>query len=155
MPDLATQAAPAVQSLLGESEDELYLKLAQRMRAMQRNPAVAGSFDPQLPQLESLGALEDLRTFGASFFARASRDAYQLVCGDAAEDSEERQRIISAFNIGKDAVAGALAAGLIAYLGFAPAIAAVVAALVIRLFYDNAHAATCDLWKTKVEAPTG
>jgi hypothetical protein len=48
-----------------------------------------------------------------------------------------------------EAISGAftswLAAGLVSTFGWAPAIAAVVAALVVRLFLKNAYLATCQV----------
>ncbi len=152
MIDLATQAQPAVDKLLPSDDDVLFVELANRVQAMQHNPAIGGTFDPNLPVLESLGVVDDLKDFGQRFFDRLSKEAYNLVCGAEAEHTEERQNLIAAFGLGKEAVAATLAATLVGYLGLAPAVAAVVAALAIRLFFRPAYGATCDVWKEKLQA---
>ncbi len=152
MADLATQARPAVESLVTYEEDDLYQELGRRLQAIQRDPSISASFEPAItPGLEPQGAAEDLKKFGKRFFARANAQAYQLVCGQNAENSEERERVLDAFGIGKEAVAAAIAALLVAQLGLAPAVAAVVAALVIRVFFRPAYESMCDVWKEKVE----
>lgn len=113
----------------------------------------SGHFDVQPDQtLESQGIMEDFAGFGRRYFQRLNLQAYALVCGSDAENSEQRQELIHAFGIGRDAVAPALAAMLVGYLGLAPAIAAVVAALMIRLFFQPGYEAMCDTWKTKLPA---
>jgi hypothetical protein len=57
---------------------------------------------------------------------------------------------VDAFGIGGEAVATALAAVMVTSLGLAPAVAAVVAALAIKLFFRPAHGAMCDVWKGKL-----
>jgi hypothetical protein len=43
---------------------------------------------------------------------------------------------------------------LVTSLGLAPAIAAVVGALIIRFFFENGYEAMCEVWQGKV-APGG
>ena len=156
MPDLATRAQPTVRRLLSEPKDEteppvdLYLELGKRLRAIETNPAVAGSFDPRIPDLEGLGPVDDLRAFGEKFFPKVSRSSYALVCGKGSADAADRQRVIDAFRIGSDAVGAAIAALLVSSLGLAPAIAVVVGALIVKLFLENAYTAGCELWEQKL-----
>jgi hypothetical protein len=150
MSDLTRQARPAVESLAGQDEDQLYKELGLRLQAIQRDPSISASFEPQIPtQLEAMGAAEDLRAFGQRFFQRVNVQAYQLVCGQEDEDSEDRESVINAFGLGRDAVAAAIAGLLVAQLGLAPAIAAVVAALIIRVFFRSAYEAMCEVWSEK------
>lgn len=151
MADLATEARPAVDALLKNDEDELYLALGSRLRAIQQEPSLSGTFAPDIPAgLEALGAVDDIKDFGRRFFKRVNSQAYQLICGTGAENTEERERVIDAFGIGEEAVAPAIAALLVVHLGLAPAVAAVVAALIIRLFFRNAFAAMCEVWQEKL-----
>jgi hypothetical protein len=147
MPDLASQAQPAVESLLQSDDDALYVELGRRLKALQDDPAVGGAFDPKLVVLEAMGPVDDIRDFGKRFFERLNGEAYKLMCSTDAEDTEERKKLLDAFPIGKEAVTAALAAGLVAWVGLAPAIAAVVAAIAMRLFFRAAYGATCDVWK--------
>jgi hypothetical protein len=42
---------------------------------------------------------------------------------------------------------------LVSYLDLAPTIAAIVAAIAVKLFFRPAHQAMCDIWKTKLAQP--
>jgi hypothetical protein len=150
MADLVDRARPATERLLSLDDNQLYAELAVRMQEIRRDPASSADFNlaPKSP-VESMG-FEDLADFGRRFFNRVSRQAYALMCGDDAEDSNERNQLTQAFGLGKDAVAPALAALFVAHLGFAPAIAAVIAALAVRLFFKPAYEAMCEVWKEKL-----
>lgn len=151
MSDLVNRARPAVDSLLDKDEEQLYQELGRRALAIQQDPSISGSFAPEInTQLEPLGALDDFKDFGQRFFKRVNKQSYQLICGTEAEDSEERENIISAFGIGKEAVAPAMAALLVVHMGLAPALAAVVAALILRLVFRNGYEAMCEVWKEKL-----
>ncbi len=155
MSDLATMARPALDDLLKQpDETKLYAELTNRVYAIRANPSLGGSFAPEYPHVEDYGAKEDLEAFGKRFFDRLSAQAYELMCGSDAENTQERKKLVDAFGIGKQAVAPALAALLVTYLGLAPAIAAVVAAIAITLFFQSAYGAMCDIWKTKLPKGT-
>ncbi|MFL6275320.1 MAG: hypothetical protein ACJ74G_08905 [Blastocatellia bacterium] len=151
MANLVDHARPATERLLTLDDDQLYAELAMRMQEIRRDPALSADFNLAVESpVESMGALADLADFGRRFFNRVSRQAYALMCGDDAEDSNERHQLTQAFGLGKDAVAPALAALIVAHLGFAPAIAAVIAALAVKLFFKPAYEAMCEVWKEKL-----
>ena len=148
MSDLAEMARPAVDELLQRNEDELYMELGARLQAMGRDPVLSSSFAPQIDTgLESFGAMEDFKEFGKRFFERVNVHAYELVCGTDSTNAGERQKVVDAFGVGKEAVAATMAGLLVVQLGLAPAIAAVVAAIVISVFFRSAHEAMCKVWK--------
>jgi hypothetical protein len=148
MSNLEELARPAVDELLQRNEDDLYTELGARLKAMGRDPALSASFAPQIDTgLESLEAMEDFKDFGKRFFDRVNVNAYDLVCGQDSENAGERQKVIDAFSFGKEAVAAAMAAFFVAQLGLAPAVAAVVAAIAISIFFRSAHQAMCGVWK--------
>src|SRR5689334_16826521 len=100
MSDLANQARPAIDHLMQHDEDQLYIELGNRLKAIQRDPAVSGSFEPHIDTgLEVLGAADDIKEFGQRFFARLSGQAYTLLCGEDAENSADRQSLINAFGL--------------------------------------------------------
>ncbi len=146
---LASQAQPAVANLLNQDTDQLYAELGKRLHAMRTEPALAGSFAPSLPPqtLMGLAPSDALRTFGKTFFDRLNVQAYDLVCGTNADATQQRENIFTAFTSGTAGVGGVLAALLVSQLGLAPAIAGVVAALVIKLFFKPAYDAMCAAWK--------
>jgi hypothetical protein len=151
MANLTDMARPAVEDLLQADESQLYEELAIRVKGMQSDPGKAGSFAPDVTyDAADMGALDDLRAFGTAFFKRLNVSAFNLICGVEAEDAEERQTVLDSFGLGKEAVAAAIAGLLVAQLGLAPAVAAVVAALVIKHVFRNAHEAMCEVWKEKL-----
>jgi hypothetical protein len=151
MADPERQAESAVEMLMTYDEDRLYSELGMRLRTVRRDPTKSAQFDlvPDTP-LEELGVADDLRAFGRKFFDRVSTQAYALVCGSDSEQTEERGKLLQAFGIGRDAVAPALSVLLVGHLGLAPAIAAVVATLIVRLFFRPAHEAMCEVWQGRL-----
>jgi Flp pilus assembly protein TadB len=142
-------AAPAVASLQERQDAELYQELALRVKGVYHNPASAGDVDAVVEYDAALmGPLDDLQEWGRRFFNRFIPDAYNLVCG--ASDAGEREKVQQAFSIGPEAVGGAIAGVIVAQFGLAPAAAAVVAALIMRLFFRNAYNAMCEVWKEKL-----
>jgi hypothetical protein len=151
MTELNDVARPAVEQLMQSDEDQLYVELGVRTHAIRQNPSLAGSFNPAVSYNAALmGPMDDIRAFGRSFFDRLGRDCYSLVCGEKAVDAEERNKLQKAFTLGKTEVAAGIAGLLVAHLAIAPAIAAVLAALVVKLFFRNAHAAMCEVWAGKI-----
>jgi hypothetical protein len=146
------QAGPVVGELSARSEDELYQELALRVHGVYEDPTRAGDlrlsvqYSPEL-----MGPLDDLQDFGRRFFARFLPDAYRLVCGS--EDAGERKKVQDAFGIGPEAVGAAIAGVVVAQFALAPAAAAVIAALVLRLFFRPAYEAMCEVWQEKLPAP--
>jgi hypothetical protein len=151
MSELDEMALQAVKRLLESDPDQLFEELAIRNNAIQKDPALAGSFSPEASyDAAFMGPMGDLRDFGRIFFTRLNRDCYNLVCGSSQADAQEREKVASAFGLGKTEVAAAIAAVMVVNFGTAPAIAAVVASLVVKLFFRNAHGAMCEVWKQKM-----
>lgn len=151
MIELVDLVRPAVENLLQSEESQLYEELGVRQKAIMIDPAKAGFFEPDLTyDAEEMGSLDDLRDFGRILFEKLNVDAYNLVCGTKTEDSEERRKLLAAFGIDDKVVAAAIAALLITHMAIAPAIAAVVAAIIVKLFFQNTHRAMCEVWKKKL-----
>ncbi len=151
MSNLSDLARPAIDSLLQSDESQLYEELAIRLKAMGSDPAKSGSFAPAVTyDAATMGFLDDLRDFGKRFMERMNVSFYNLVCGKQGEDVKERKKVAEAFGIGKTEVAAVLAGLLVSEFGLAPAIAAVVASLIIKLFFRNAYEAMCEVWKGKL-----
>jgi hypothetical protein len=122
MDQLQEQAKPAVADLLDADEDQLFEKLGILEQAGKQNPSILASFSADISyNADAMGVLDDVRNIGRRFFDGISRDCYKLVCSDDAENSEERNKVISAFGIGKTEVAAALAALLVSQFTLAPA----------------------------------
>jgi len=142
----------AVRTLLKQDEDRLYEELGKRARAMAANPKVAASFAPRvIYEKRTMGILDDLREFGRRLFRRWNEEAYNLVCGSQARDEKDRKDLLEAVGIGDAAVVAAvISGGLVAYLGVAPALAAVIAALIVKRFWRPTYAEFCHCWKRAV-----
>jgi hypothetical protein len=146
MTDEKTALELALEKLLKSDTDELFAELGLRRMTIVKDPSLAGQFElPTIP-IGVAGPLDVLRDFGRRFFDRVSRDAFSLVCGSDAANAEERNKIFKAAGGANTTLAAVLTASFISWFGWAPAIAAVVAALIVRLFFKNAHTAACDVW---------
>lgn len=147
---LIAAAANAVQELADYEPEELFAELEIRRRAIVADPKVAGAFDVT-GEYRSVVAdsLEVLSNLGKSFFARFSRDCYQLACGDDKDSTEIRGQLLRAFT-DQSNFAALLAAAAVAYLGWSPALAAVGALLVTKLIVKNAKETICEEWRKKL-----
>lgn len=153
MDELTRQAEPAVASLLESDEDQLFEQLGIRAQAIRANPAVSASFQPAVVyEATTMGVMEDVRDLGRRIFRRWNREAHKLVCGGEDMDKEDREKLAAAFGLGDAAVAGVIASLMVSSFGVAPAIATVIAALVIKRFFRPAYDEFCDFWKEKLPA---
>jgi hypothetical protein len=137
-----------VEKLLQSHSEQLFAELGLRLKAIENDPAQAGSFETTTTfDAPFAGPLDTLREIGQRFFERFSPDAYGLVCGSDDENAGVRKKLLDALNLGETAFAATLVSALIGTFGIAPALASVVAALIVRLFFRNAVGAMCDVWK--------
>lgn len=151
MPQVQDQAKPAVAKLLQSQDDQLFIELGLRRKAIDADPAVAGEFDPELSyDADFAGPLDDLKEFGQRYFNKVNKQVYELVCGDAKEDEQNRSKLREAFGLDKTTFGAVLAGMLVSSFGWAPAIAAVVAALAVKLFFQPSHEVACQMWKEKL-----
>jgi hypothetical protein len=150
MADLMLQAKPVVDRFSELSEDDLFEELGKRLRTIEIDPAASGHFElsGEVP-VETYGLSTDLREFGRRYLRRVNRQAFELVCGTDAAASTERSQLLNAFGLGREAVAAALTALLIAQLGIAPLVGVAVAAVIMRLVFTPTHGAMCDVWAAK------
>jgi hypothetical protein len=151
MPELQDQAKAAVEKLLQSPEDQLFAELGLRGKAIADDPAVAGQFDPDISyDAEFAGPMDALKEFGQRYFDKVNRQVYDLVCGDAKESQEDRSKLRDAFGMDKTTFAAVLGGVLVSSFGWAPAIAAVVAALVVKIFFRPGYELACQMWREKL-----
>ena len=147
MTDLKKQAEAAMQNLLQSDEQQLFEELGMRTQAITRDITKAGSFEPQISYAEAeMGLKETLGRIGRRLFRRWNREAYKLLCGDDPDDKEQRTELASAIGISDVAAATALTSALI-YLGAAPALAAIIAAIIVKKFFAPTYQEFCGIWK--------
>ncbi len=152
MADLSELAKPAVEELLKSDEEQLYEQLGMRAKAIAEDPTKSSSFELQVIYDQAqMGLKEDVKEFGQRLFRRWNVEAYKLVCGSDYQDQESRESLLKAFSLdGGVAVAAAPSALLVTYLGLAPALAAVVAALLVKRFLRPTYEVFCEVWKEKL-----
>lgn len=144
----------AVSALDRFDEEQLFGVLGQRLRTISFEPHLSAQFDLSIPpNVESQGMADDFRAFGRRFFSRVNQQAYELVCGSDIEDSTDRKKLAESIALGKESFTAALGTLLVAQLGLAPAVAIVVALLIVRLFFKPTLGAICETWKEKKEKP--
>ncbi len=66
------------------------------------------------------------------------------MCG---EDDEDRADLLAAMRVSDAAVAAVLAGLIVTNLGAAPAVASVIAAIVVKRFFRPAYQEFCESWK--------
>jgi hypothetical protein len=151
MPQIQEQAKAAVEKLLESPDDQLFIELGLRRKAIDADPAVAGQFDPELSyDADFAGPLDVLKEFGQRYFDKVNKQVYELVCGNTKDNEQDRSNLRQAFGLDKTTFAAMLAAALVSSFGWAPAIAAVVAALVVKLFFRSGYEIACQMWKEKL-----
>jgi len=152
MSTTSDQAAPAIEKLLRSDPEQLFEELGLRSSAIGRNVAVSAAFAPAFTaeDIKEMGDLAEARKLGQRIFRRWNREAYHLFCGNDPEDDKDRRALREAFGIGGLAVATTLSGLLVTSFGVSPAIAAVLAALVVKRFFQGAYQETCDFWKEKL-----
>lgn len=147
MTDVRTEAAAAVTPLLAADEDTLFAELGIRASALAEDLAVAASFDPVVSYSEAqMGAMDDVRALGRRLFRRWNRELHALICGHDPDDEKERKEVAAAIGLGQTGFAAYLAIMLVSSFGLAPAIAAVVAAIVVRRLFRPAIEELCAAW---------
>jgi hypothetical protein len=152
MADLSKQAEPAVEKLLKADERQLYEQLGIRAKAMATDPSKSGDFAPEVTyDAAQMGLKEDVLAFGQRLFKRWNVQAYEVICGAEAAQ-QERSQLMNAFGVSEVTVAAVVASLLVSSLGLAPAVAAVIAALVIKRFFRPVYEEFCATWKKSLEA---
>jgi hypothetical protein len=153
MPNLEDQAKPAIEKLMQSDADQLYAELGLRQNAIKDNAQVAGQFDAAVSyDAPFAGPLDILKEFGQDLFDRLSKSIYDLVCSTNSENEEDRKKLEAAVHLGTTALATSLASLLVSSFFLAPAIAAVVATIAVKLFFKDTYGAFCDTWKKHLPA---
>lgn len=153
MEKLKTLAGPAVDSLLTMDEEQLFKELGRCLAVFANDPNAGDLFEMQAssPPLESD---TDFGLVGKLYLNDLNDVAFKIICG-----SDEAGKIVnSTLYQGERAVAATIAAALVAQLGLAALIAASVAALIVKLFFNNDAKELCFSWmehSSKFDKPTG
>lgn len=143
----------AVEKLAQEyEEDESLIKqVAMRAIAASTNPSVAGTYNPEVTyDFEHAGLTDDLLEIGERIFNRVQGQLRAVVCGKDAEDEDDRKKILEQIGLDDAAIGGAIVAVLVSSFAINPAVAIVVAALIVRRVVKPAarvgREAICEAW---------
>jgi hypothetical protein len=141
-------ADAVIQNLLGLDEGQLLAQLGMRAYAASGDLSQSAHFAPDLRGVapEHMGAQEELKKLGKRILKRWNQSAYQLVCGNDPDDEKTRSEVRSALGIGKAAAIGVITSSLVG-IGLMPALAPVVATILVTKFFDPAYAEFCVYWK--------
>lgn len=150
--ELSSQSEIAVRKLLRSDVEQLYEQIGIRTEAIRIDPTKAGFFDPAVIYDQAhMGAKESMKELGKRIYNRWKKEAFDLACGNADDDEKERQNLASAFGISDVAVAASLSALIVTNFGVAPAIAAVIAALIVKRFFRPAFEEFCLVWRKHLD----
>ena len=151
MSDLSKEAELAVKKLLQSDEEQLYQELAIRNRNLEEDPSKGNSFDPEniISDEKHAGLLDDAIEIGQNLFNSWNEQAFQLTCGSEPDNKKDREELLNAFGVSNVAVAAALSALLVTNLGLPAALAAVVAALAVKRFFNPVYEVFCSAWKER------
>lgn len=138
-----------IESLLDYDEKAMCKEIALRAAAVRADAAVSGQLNPQVfEDPKHLGITDDLVELGGRIFRRIERELHGMLC--SADGKKDRESIVK--SLGGDAALGAaLYALLTASLGLAPAVATVVAALLIKRIFKPAGEEFCDFWAKELK----
>jgi hypothetical protein len=139
--------------LLTADDDTLYEQLGMRARAVQSQAPGAMQYGVALTHdANVMGPLDDLRTLGKRLLARWNGELYKVFCGSEDADKKDRDSLFNAIGLGEVAIAAAMTGVLVSSFAVAPAVAAVVAALVVKRIGKPAVEVLCEEWKKRLPA---
>ena len=137
-----------MESLIQANDRQLYQQLGQTVQALAEDPSIAGTYTEEVDQ--ALGFQDDVINLGRNLFRRWSAEANKLVCGTDADNSGMRQVVIDAIGGNAGTVVAILAGLLVSQFALAPAVASLVAALVIKTFLKPTYEEMCQEWSQHV-----
>ena len=155
MTDAMDVVKAAVADLHTTDEDDLYRLLALRIKTVARDPSVAGQFAPSTVAPTELGiAVPDLLAFGRKAFQALATAGQSVICGSNSDAGFHLQRILSGVNMDVTTVTAAIATLLVGQLAIAPAVAGIVAAIVVGKLAPTSLDALCARWQSNLAPAT-
>lgn len=144
---------PEIQRLLQSDVDQLTEQLGMRIAVATRDFAKAAELYPKnvAADVLTMGIKDDLKELGKRVVRRWERSAYEIMCDADPDDTKARNDLKSALGLGEAAAIGALSTALIG-IGLMPALAPVLAAILVKKFFNPAYGEFCAYWKTKLPA---
>lgn len=136
--------------LVDYDEAALIEQLGIRAKMLQQDPSFAGDLAPELNyDAKFLGPLDSAKALGLKILDRWNKELFEITCGSSSDDKEDRTKILNALTLGEGAAIAALIP-VLAGLGLAPTLAAVLAAIIVKRFFGSAVETICESWKQQL-----
>jgi hypothetical protein len=151
-----------VKSLWELDEEQLAVQIGDRAQAIEDDAAGLGTRGIDPASLDSIDvnvaarASIDPRLLqaGQRLFDRVNPLVYDLMCKPLLNDPQTQKILDEAIDQNYTKAAGMLAPILISGVGLAPAVATLVATLIIKKIANYSATAICDTWKQNLPKPT-
>jgi glycosyltransferase A (GT-A) superfamily protein (DUF2064 family) len=150
-----------VESLWELDEDQLQAQIGSRVQAIGDDVAGRGARGVDPASLESIDVNVAARasidqTFldaGRQLFDRVNPLTYELMCKPLGDDAETRKILDETINQNYTKAAGMLAPVLVSGVGLAPAVATLLATLIIKKIAKTGANAICETWEKSLAKP--
>jgi hypothetical protein len=151
-----------VESLWELDEEQLAAQIGARAQAIEEDAAALGTREIDSASLDSIdvnvaarASIErTLLEAGQRLFDRVNPLVYELMCQPLGNDPQTQKILDEAIAQNYTKAAGMLAPVLISGLGLAPAIATLLATLIIKKIANYSATEICDSWKQNLPKPT-
>ena len=155
------EIAVIVESLWELDEDQLAAQIGDRAQAIEDDAAGLGTKGIDPGSLDSIdvgfaskGAIDPrLLEAGKRLFDRVNPLVYELMCKPLGNDSETQKILDEAINQNYTKAASMLAPVLVNGVGLAPAIATLLATLIIKKIANYAATGICETWQQNLPKP--
>ncbi len=150
-----------VKSLWELDEDQLAVQIGDRAQAIEDDAAGLGTRGIDPASLDSIDVNVAARASidpkllatGQRLFDRVNPLVYDLMCKPLLNDPQTQKILDEAIGQNYTKAAGMLAPILISGVGLAPAVATLVATLIIKKIANYGATAICDTWKQNLPKP--
>ncbi len=150
----AKSADDALRALSHRSNEDLYAALAMRV-GNTVDDQYRGATGFNVPfDADELRRDSESVNIGWRVFARWNRALHQFVCQPEGEDAKIRDQLLRALT-GKEGGIAVIAGILVATFGASPAVAALVAALLVRILVVPAADEVCRSWASSIRDNAG
>jgi hypothetical protein len=140
-----------IQAFLQSDENQLLEQLGMRAAVATRDLKKSAELNPTIvaDDVIAMGIKDDLKDLGKRILRRWERSAYDVFCGHDPDDAKVQNEVKKALGMGEVATIGVLSAALIG-IGLMPALAPVLAAILVKKFFNPAYGEFCAYWKEKL-----
>ena len=152
METIEKRANPVVTSLIGADEDTLLELLGMRAKATQEGAPSSSGYNPTIAyNVQAMGPLDEVRDLGRRLLARWMRELHKVACGSADEDKGDRESILKSLGLNDVAAGAAIVTVLVSTFAVAPAVATVIAALIVKRVIEPAGDEICKFWDEQLK----